>query len=179
MATLLVASSFLVYAQTPSETQSQSEKQTTETPPKQESIVEIAKSTKAKKEKSASTKVYSNEDVLLLPPPGVSTSKPSPNISRPPAKTYVQGEQYWRSRYQYLQQQIDDVDRQIAALNEQIKNSGTVGFDAAGIQRNNTVVQDRTVRLRALEARKKELMKQMDALLDEGRKAGAEPAWFR
>ena len=41
------------------------------------------------------------------------------------------------------------------------------------------IVHDRNAELQHLQDRKQNLEKQMDDLTDEGRKAGADPGWFR
>ena len=184
----LAASAISAFTKTPSQSQSQPEKQTTEPPAKQESIVEVARKTKAQKEKSGSAKTYTNDDVTQLPKPGVTTSRPDPNRKReredyegsyPPKKGSKYFEQYWRNQFKNLQQQMDQINRQIASLREQIKQSGTAGFSATGVQRNMTIANDLSARLQAYENQKKQIQKQMDLLEDEGRKAGAEPGWFR
>ncbi len=72
------------------------------------------------------------------------------------------------------------VNQQIEQLKEDIKKYGNAGFDVAtGMKDNIAYVRDRNAKIEKLRKRKTALEKQLDNLQDEGRKAGAEPAWFR
>jgi hypothetical protein len=47
------------------------------------------------------------------------------------------------------------------------------------MKNNVTYIKDRNGQVKELERKKADLEKKMDQLQEEGRKAGAEPAWFR
>lgn len=86
----------------------------------------------------------------------------------------------WRSRSRALMDQMTEVDRAIEAKKAEIAKSGGVGFDpASGLQQNIVVIEDRNAQLKQLENQRARLDQQMDALQEEGRKAGADSSWFR
>jgi chaperonin cofactor prefoldin len=89
-------------------------------------------------------------------------------------------EAYWRSKVRAIRNQIADVDQQIDVVRQQISKSGPATFDpTTGLTQNVIVVHDRNAELQQLERRKQNLEKQLDDLADEGRRAGANPGWFR
>jgi chaperonin cofactor prefoldin len=72
------------------------------------------------------------------------------------------------------------VDREITKVKDDIKKYGNVGFDpSTGLGENVIYVEDRNSNLKDLQKKKEGLEKQMDALQEAGRKAGAPPSWFR
>ncbi len=50
---------------------------------------------------------------------------------------------------------------------------------ASGLSQDVIYVTDRSAQVKQLEKKKADLQKQMDDLAEEGRKAGADPGWFR
>jgi chromosome segregation ATPase len=89
-------------------------------------------------------------------------------------------EEYWRRRAQEILGQITAVDEAIAQKKEEIKKFGSGGFDVTtGMKDNVAYIRDRNGQLQRLEKRKADLEKKLDELQEEGRKAGASPAWFR
>jgi len=71
-------------------------------------------------------------------------------------------------------------DQQIEKVKEEIKKYGNGGFDPqTGLGKNVIYVDDRQSQLTRLEKQRADLDKQMDQLQEEGRKAGAQPSWFR
>jgi chaperonin cofactor prefoldin len=89
-------------------------------------------------------------------------------------------EAYWRSRARGLLSQMAAVDQQIEKVKEEIKKYGNGGFDpSTGLGKNVIYVDDRQSQLTRLQKQRSDLDKQMDQLQEEGRKAGAQPAWFR
>ena|SRR5690348_11066537 len=87
---------------------------------------------------------------------------------------------YWRQRAQAIKDQIAGVDQQIDKVKEEIAKSGPASFDpTTGLTQNVIVLHDRNADLQRLQQHKQNLEKQLDDLTDEGRKAGADPGWFR
>ena len=91
-----------------------------------------------------------------------------------------QDEGYWRGKARGLLDQIAATDQQIGKTKEEIKKYGGDGFDAtSGLKDNIIYIDNRNAKVQQLEKRKADLEKKLDQLQEEGRKAGAEPAWFR
>jgi len=79
-----------------------------------------------------------------------------------------------------LLDQIVATEQQIAKLKDEIKKYGAGGFDVTtGMKNNVAYIEDRNGQMNDLEKRKGDLEKKLDQLQEVGRKAGAEPAWFR
>lgn len=158
-----------------------------------QSLGDAARKAKADKSKSAPAKVYTQDDLSHLPSSGVSvvgqkasTTATSPEPAgaepKPDGSTKVgdNEEAYWRGESRKLLDQMAAVDRQIAKVKDDIKKYGNGGFDTAtGLADNVIYVEDRNSELKDLEKKKEGLEKQMDALQEAGRKAGAPPSWFR
>lgn len=163
--------------------------------PQEDSLAEAARKARAKKAKTEPAKVYTDENISGLRGGGVSvvgegTSGGAPTTENADfgaepkapagAKSGGSEEEYWRGKARQLLDQIAVTDSEIKKVQEEIEKYGNVGFDpSTGVQRNTIYVDDRNAHLKQLENRKSELEKQMDALQEEGRKAGAEPSWFR
>jgi predicted lipid-binding transport protein (Tim44 family) len=153
---------------------------------KQDSVADAAK--KAQKDKPKAKKVFTEDD-LSGKSGGVSVvgdanaaaksntpgAKPTADASKS-----VRDEEYWRGRASQIREQMAATDEAINNLKEEIKKNGATGFDAqTGLKDNVIYVDDRNARLKQLEQRRQDLDKQMDLLEEEGRKAGAQPSWFR
>jgi hypothetical protein len=163
--------------------------------PQEDSLAEAARKARAKKAKMEPAKVYTDENISGLKGGGVSvvgdgnsgggSSAEYGNSSAEPrgneaAKSGGSEEDRWRSKARRLLDQIAATDSEIKKVREEIEKYGNVGFDpSTGLRQNVIYVEDRNANLQKLESRKAELEKQMDALQEEGRKAGAEPSWFR
>jgi len=175
------------FSQSQPSQQSDSSQQTQAQPEqKQDSVADAAK--KAQKDKPKAKKVFTEDD-LSGKSGGVSVvgdanaaaksntpgAKPSGDASKS-----VRDEEYWRGRASQIKEQMAATDEAISNLKEEIKKNGATGFDAqTGLKNNVVYVDDRNARLKQLEQRRQDLDKQMDLLQEEGRKAGAEPSWFR
>jgi polyhydroxyalkanoate synthesis regulator phasin len=161
-------------------------------PQKEESAADAAK--KAQKEKAKPKKVYTEEDLAGMRGNGVSVvgdDKPAgaggAGTNRTDGKTKTgvvpmsgQDEEYWRGKASALLSRIAATEQQIAKLQDDIKKYGSGGFDVTtGRKDNIAYINDRSGQVKELEKRKADLEKQLDELQDEGRKAGASPAWFR
>jgi len=171
--------------QTSSQSQPQSTSQTS-TQEKDDSLAEAARKAKAKKA-AARGRVFTEEDLSGMNRSGVSVvgTEPKKVTPRTPAKqadtdSAEDGEKYWRGQAQPILNEIAEIDQQITQLKEEIKKYGAGGFDITSNYKNNIAyIEDRNAQIQALQKRKATLLKQLDDLEEEGRKAGAQPAWFR
>ena len=175
----------------PSSSQQPSSQSQTQTPPpsqsgatidppaqKQESLAEAARKAKANKPSTAKPKVFTEDDISGMKGPGVSVVGSSPDGDGDYDPNG--GEAYWRGRAQQILDAIAATDEAIEQKREEIKKYGSGGFDVTtGRQNNIAYINDREGQLKQLEKHKAGLQKQLDDLADEGRKAGASPAWFR
>jgi hypothetical protein len=159
---------------------------------KEQSVGDAAK--KTQKDKPKPKKVYTEEDLSSIPghgvsvvgdetPPGAGAAgtkkadgKPKSNV----AAMSGQDEDYWRGKARVILDEIAATDQAIAKTKDEIKKYGSDGFDATSGLKNNVIyIDNRSSKLQQLEKRKADLEKRMDQLQEEGRKAGAEPSWFR
>lgn len=171
-------------AQSSSSSQSQPQSQPQQ---KDDSAADAAK--KPQKDKPKPKRVYTEEDLSGLRGNGVSVvgDANAPARSNAPASQpsgdatkSVRDEEYWRGRASQIKEQMAAADEAIKNLQAEIKKNGATGFDAqSGLKQNVIYVDDRNARLKQLEQRRQDLDKQMDLLQEEGRKAGADSAWFR
>jgi len=170
--------------------QSSSQKQTE--PKKSESGGDAAK--RSEKDKARPKKVYTEEDLSGMRGNGVSvvgdenpagagaagTKKADGKTKTGVVPMSGQGEVYWRGKAHELLDRITATEQQIAKLKDDIKKYGPGGFDVTtGMKSNVAYIEDRNGQVKDLEKRKAELEKKLDQLEEQGRKAGAEPAWFR
>jgi DNA repair exonuclease SbcCD ATPase subunit len=167
---------------------SQAQPATPDQPPqKEDSLTEAARKAKAKKAAAAKAKVYTEDDLSGLKGPGVSVVGDAPKKGARRARPTDPGgdggensEEYWRGRARQILDAIAQTDEQITQKREEIKKFGSGGYDVTtGMKDNIAYINDRNGQLKDLEKRKADLEKQLDELQDEGRKAGASPAWFR
>ena len=173
-------------AQSSSQDQSPSQAQT----PAQDkpvSVAEAARKAKEKKAAGAKAKVLTEDDLSGMKKEGVSVvgteSKKSPNLASAKNKEEEDApnsEKYWRDKARPILEEITDLDQQIAQLKEEIKKYGNGGFDVTtGYKNNVAYIDDRNAQIQELQKKKTNLQKKLDDLEEEGRKAGAQPAWFR
>jgi hypothetical protein len=173
-----------------SSSQTQSQMQTE--PTKNEAGGDAAK--KSERAKAKPKKVYTEEDLSGMRGNGVSVvgdEKPAgagaAGTKKADGKTKAgvvpmsgQDEVYWRGKAHELLDQITATEQQIAKLKDDIKKYGAGGFDVTtGMKKNIAYIEDRNGQVKDLEKRKADLEKKLDQLEEQGRKAGAEPAWFR
>jgi hypothetical protein len=164
---------------------------------KEDSAADAAK--KTQKEKPKPKKVYTEDDLSGLKGNGVSvvgdrnssgansnaTNQASPKSAdgRPGAGVVPmsgQDEDYWRGKARELLDEMAALDQEMAKTKDEIKKFGADGFDAtSGLQKNIIYIDNRNAKLQQMEKRKADLEKKLDQLQEEGRKAGAAPAWFR
>jgi len=154
---------------------------------KADSVAEAARKAKEKKAAGAKGKVFTEDDlsgirkegVSVVGAEGVKPSNPAPATGKdeedPP-----NGEKYWRGKAQPILEEMADIDQQITQLREEIKKYGNGGFDiTTGLRNNVAYIQDRNGQIGKLQKKKADLQKHLADLEEEGRKAGAQPAWFR
>jgi len=186
----LLAQSQSSSQQSPPAQQSQTspQTQTQATPPAQSKDAAAADSAKkASAEKPKPKKVYTEDDLSSMSKGGVSVvGSGKKNNSRRVQNDDSDGdyapnsEEYWRSRSQPILDAIAATDTQIEQLKEDIKKYGNGGFDVqTGMKDNIAYIHDRNGQIQQLEKHKADLKKQLEDLEEEGRKAGAQPAWFR
>ncbi len=189
------ASSSPQQSSTQAQTQSQAQPATPDQPPqKEDSLAEAARKAKAKKPAPAKGKVYTEADLAAMRGNGVSVvgeDKPAgvggTGTEKADGKTKTgvvpmsgQDEEYWRGKSRALLDKIAATDQEIAKTKDEIKKYGTGGFDiTTGMKDSIAYIYDRNAQLQELEKHKTDLEKRLDELQDEGRKAGASPAWFR
>jgi hypothetical protein len=172
--------------QSSSQTQAQPEQK------KAEPVADAAK--KSEKEKAKPKKVYTEEDLSGMRGNGVSvvgdetpagagtagTKRADGKAKTGAAPMSGQDEEYWRGKARAILDQITTTDQEIAKTKDEIKKYGSGGFDVTtGMKKNVAYIEYRNGQVKELEKRKADLEKKLDQLQEEGRKAGAEPAWFR
>jgi hypothetical protein len=150
---------------------------------------------KPEKEKPKPKKVYTEEDLSSLRGNGVSVvgdgnsgatgasggTRQSDGKAKPGVVPMSgQDEDYWRGKARAILDAIASTDQEIAKTKDELKKYGNDGFDAqSGLKDNIIYIDSRGGKLQQLEKRKADLEKKLDDLQEEGRKAGAEPSWFR
>ena len=179
-------------AQTKAPSQSEPQMQD-QSAPAQESLADAARKAKAQKTNSA-TKVYTEDKLSGLSGHGVSSvgSGSSGGASAGPGNSYANSggnagassgkndEQYWRGRAQGIRDQMAQLDQQIAGIQEEIKAKGAVTIDPmSGASAGVIYIEDRNRQIKDIEGQKAKLQDQLEALAEDGRKAGADSGWFR
>jgi hypothetical protein len=171
--------------------QSSSQTQSLPGPKKSEAAGDATK--KPEKEKAKPKKVYTEEDLSGMRSNDVSIvgdEKPvggAVGAKKANGKTTTgvvpmsgRDEVYWRGKARVLLDQIAATEQQIAKLKGDIKKYGAGGFDVTtGMKNRVAYIEDWNGQVKALERKKADLEKKVDQLQEEGRKAGAAPAWFR
>lgn len=157
---------------------------------KPSSLADAARKANADKNKPKPKHVFTNDDLSGMGG-GISvvgSDRGSPVNGNSNAGSQVssaassggRNEAYWRQRARAIRDQIAGVDQQIDKVKQEIAKSGPASFDpTTGLTQNVIVLHDRNADLQRLQERKQNLEKQLDDLADEGRKAGADPGWFR
>ncbi|MCI0624565.1 MAG: hypothetical protein L0387_23445 [Acidobacteria bacterium] len=140
--------------------------------------------------KSKPAKVLTNEDLSTskqtAPRPVNTIGNPEASSSRVEASKNSKaaagpknGEAYWRGRAKQIRDEIENVDRQIKALNEKTKSGKGDGIKIGFETYNSVIYADFESQVKELEKQKEKLQKMMTALEEEARKAGALPGWLR
>lgn len=161
--------------------------------PVTDSVADAARKAKADRPKGTSKKVFTDEDLPSLKSGGLSvvgekeSGAASAEATQPNAKPAggaaaktQKDEAYWRGRAQKIREQMNAVDQDIDKVKEAMKKGGGSGFDMqTGLNQNVAYIEDRNAKLKALEQKKSELQKQMDALEEEARQADVPIGWLR
>jgi hypothetical protein len=163
--------------------------------PPADSLAEVARKAKAQKANAGAGKVYTEEKLAGLSGRGISSvgsgtqgGDASSSLGDPYAnpgadaapKSGKSEEQYWRGKAQAIRDQMAGLDKQIAGIQEEIKEKGAVTVDPmSGVQAGVIYIEDRNRQIKEIEGQKAKLQEQLDALAEEGRKAGADSGWFR
>jgi hypothetical protein len=164
--------------------------------PPAESLAEVARKAKAQKANSGAGKVYTEEKLAGLSGRGVSSvgsGTQGGDASAGQGDLYYANsgadaasqsgksdEKYWRGKAQAIRDQMAGLDKQIAGIQEEIKEKGAVTVDPmSGVQAGVIYIEDRNRQIKQIEGQKAKLQEQLDALAEEGRKAGADSGWFR
>lgn len=165
--------------------------------PSAESLGDAARKARTQKTKAAAPKVYTEDAVSKLSGHGVSVvgdgSAGSGGTASGPGNSYVDAqsssdaspaggsqEQMWRSKARAIRDQMSQLDQQISGIRDEIAKYGAVQVDPqSGAQAGVIYIKDRNAEIARIEERKTALQGQMDALEEEGRKAGADSGWFR
>ena len=174
--------------------------QSQEAPP-QESLGEAARRARAQKSAAPAAKVFTEDKVAGLSGHGVSVvgdgnrsgdstdAENAENSEREPSaggapKASSQSsnseEKMWREKAQAIHDQMAQIDARISKIQEEIQKYGAVSIDpASGARQSIIYIEDRNAQIKQLEEQKARLQSQLEALEEEGRKAGADSGWFR
>ena len=106
-------------------------------------------------------------------------AQPSPTTAED-AQEAQSGEAYWRGQAQPLLHEMSEIDQQVTQLRADIKKYGSAAVDVStGMKAGVAYIEDRNGQIEKLQKKKADLRRKLDDLEEEGRKAGAQPAWFR
>jgi hypothetical protein len=188
-------------AQKPADAGAQNEpKMEDQSAPAAESLGEAARRARAQKAGAAKPKVFTDDSVTTLSGHGVSVvgdgnsggggASYSGNAESGGGGTSGGGggaqgasgsqESYWRGRANDIRKQMAACDQKISEIQDEIAKHGAVTVDPmSGAQAGVIFVEDRNAQIKQVEHQKDELQNQLDALAEEGRKAGADSGWFR
>ena len=169
--------------------------------PPPESLGEAARRARAQKSAAPAAKVYTEDKVADLSGYGVSVvgdgnsgdSSDAENSEIPEREPSASGgtpranaqsgnseEQMWRGKTQAIHDQLTQIDAHISKIQEVIQKYGAVSIDpATGARQSIIYIEDRNAEIKQLEEQKSKLQSQLEALEEEGRKAGADSGWFR
>jgi SMC interacting uncharacterized protein involved in chromosome segregation len=135
--------------------------------------------------KSIPARVLTNEDLANGKPTDTRPVNTVGSPSKPDAKNSSmaagpkKGEAYWRGRAKQIRDEIENVDKQIKALNEKAQSGKGDGIKIGFETYNSVIYADFESQVKELERHKEKLQKMMTALEEEARKGGAMPGWLR
>jgi chaperonin cofactor prefoldin len=169
--------------------------------PPPESLGEAARKARAQKSAAPAAKVYTEDKVAGLSGHGVSVvgdgnqsgdSSDAENAENSEREASAGGapkassqsgnseEKMWREKAQAIHDQMAQIDAHISKIQEEIQKYGAVSIDpATGARQSIIYIEDRNAQIKQLEEQKARLQTQLEALEEEGRKAGADSGWFR
>ena len=138
------------------------------------------------KSRQPAKRVLTNEDLTSKDknPNGVESlplGKPVGSIGKTEsdAKDKARGEAYWKNRAKQIRDQMAAVESEIKKIDEKIKSGKGDGIEIGLGTYNQYMLVGFEDQRRNLQTEKEKLEKQMTALEDEARKAGALPGWLR
>jgi hypothetical protein len=182
-------------AQKPADAGAQNEpKMEDQSAPAAESLGEAARRARTQKTQAAKPKVYTDDSVSTLSGHGVSVVGDGNSGGGGASYSGSSGsgggggtqgaagnqESYWRGRANEIRKQMAVCDQKISEIQDEIAKHGAVSVDpTSGAQAGVIFVEDRNAQIKQVEHQKDELQGQLDALAEEGRKAGADSGWFR
>jgi hypothetical protein len=180
-------------AQTPAPAQAAPQPGTsqTDTGNKPQSLGDAARAAKAQKDNPKAKRVYTGDDLAhihgtISEVGNGSTGDRSTEDSYSGAaseenqSSAANKEAFWRERARVIQDQIAAVDQQIEQKKVEISKAGPASMDpSTGLTQNVIIIHDRNAELKSLQDRRQNLERQLDSLADQGRRAGADPGWFR
>jgi hypothetical protein len=160
------------------------------------SLGDAARKARADKPKTETTKVYTEDKLSGLSGHGISSvgsgshggGAPSyggnayarPGGGNAAASSGSKDETYWRGRAGAIKDQMAELDREISRIQDEIKEKGAVSVDPmSGASVGVIYIEDRNRQIKQIEAQKAKLQSDLEALTEEGRKAGADSGWFR
>jgi hypothetical protein len=163
-----------------------------------DSLGEAARKARAQKAKTSTPKVYTEDSVSQLSGHGVSvvgegggassgssggegaSGVSEEGNSAPAPAAGASSEDYWRGKARAIHDRMAEIDAQISSIQADIDKNGAVQIDPqTGANSGVIYVKDRNEQIRQLQAQKDAQQSQLEALEDEGRKAGADSGWFR
>jgi len=160
--------------------------------PPAESLGEAARRARAQKAGAAKPKVFTDDSVTTLSGHGVSvvgdgsgggggaSNGGNSYAGVPPSAAGNNQEAYWRGRASEIRKQMAACDQRISEIQDEIAKQGAVTVDPmSGAQAGVIFVEDRNAQIKQVEKQKDGLQGQLEALEEEGRKAGADSGWFR
>jgi hypothetical protein len=194
------SSSASTQAKTQNGSSNEPQMESQEAPPP-ESLGEAARRARAQKTAAPAAKVYTEDKVSRLSGRGVSVvgdgnqsgdsseaenpenSEREPGAGGAPkasSQSSNSEEKMWREKAQAIHDQMAQIDAHISKIQEEIQKYGAVSIDpASGARQSIIYIEERNAEIKQLEEQKARLQSQLEALEEEGRKAGADSGWFR
>ena len=175
----------------PAPSESQPAASQADTGNKPQSLGDAARAAKAQKDNSKAKRVYTGDDLAHIHGTisevgnGSSGDRSSEDgysgaASEENQSSAANKEAFWREKARVIQDHIAAVDQQIEQKKVEISKAGPASMDpSTGLTQNVIIIHDRNAELKALQDRRQNLERQLDNLADQGRRAGADPGWFR
>jgi chromosome segregation ATPase len=155
-------------------------------------LVKAAKEEKARRAQvGPAKKTFTNKDIQAYlakhksPPPRYpqSQTQTAPEEQEPDILLrFKEKEEYWRGRYKEVAAQINDAQKKVDTLTVKLKDLNNKATGMPGSFQIAMIGQDIQITKDQLEQAKTELgeaNQKLEDLMDEGRKDGALPGWFR
>ncbi len=161
-----------------------------------QSLGDAARKARAQKPKTETSKVYTEDKLSGLSGHGISSvgqgsrgggaatyggnSYAGSGGGNAAPSSGSKDETYWRGRAGAIRDQMAELDREISRIQDEIKEKGAVSVDPmSGASVGVIYIEDRNRQIKQIEAQKAKLQSDLEALAEEGRKAGADSGWFR